>query len=46
MSHMMQMLKRIARDKGIVDGDIIVSTVVLAQEVTKDLELSNIDAPR
>ena len=38
MSHMMQMLKRMARDKGFVDGDNIVSIVILAQKDTKDLE--------
>ena len=38
MSQMMQMLKRMAPDKGIVDEDNIVRTVVLTQEATKDLE--------
>ena len=34
----MQILKRIVRDKGIVDEDNIVSTVSMTQEATKDLE--------
>ena len=38
MSQMMQILKRMVWDKGIVNEDNIVSTVAMTREATKDLE--------